>query len=306
MHWIERLNRTAGRANIGAGTTEILSWAHAEHLVDNVPHRHTYFEVCLVGRHGAGIFTVEGKPHSIGPGDVFFARPGVIHQIQNTQPQGMELFWVSWAWSPHSKGENERNASTLLRAFSDSDVLVVPDDGRVAALWNALRAVSGGPILPGSETQIAALSSSLLLALSQLGAGTNANVHPLAVLSTQEPTSHRTARLALRYIHDNLERRLPLEEVAVQVHVSPRHLTRLLRDFTGTSPADYIEQARIHRACALLREASTPIKEIARHVGYPDVHHFTRVFTRRCGVAPGTFRDGKGNVPNVQKHGALV
>lgn len=305
MHWIERLNRATGRIELGAGTTEILHWAHDPHLADNVPHRHTYFEICQVGEYGAGVFTVEGKKHSIGPGDVFFARPGVIHQIQNTQTPSMELFWVSWTWAPHSKSERGADVSTLLNAFSNSNVLVVRDDGRVATIWNALRAVADGTLLPGSATQIQSLVPTLLLALAQLGAGPILESEPTEIFSARESAGHRAARLAIRYIHDNLERRLSLEEVAAQVHVSPRHLSRLIQNFAGTSPATYIEQARVDRACALLREASTPIKEIAARVGYNDVHHFTRVFSRRCGVSPGAFRQG-GHVRKIQNSGDLV
>jgi AraC family L-rhamnose operon transcriptional activator RhaR len=195
-----------------------------------------------------------------------------------------------------------------------------------------LRAVAGGSSSTGSDTQIALLSAALILSLAQAGAGEVAKLQqtraesgsiangPVALLSTrQNGAQQMSARLAVRYIHDNLYRRLPLEEIAAQVHVSPRHLSRLLQHLTGVSPAVYIEQARIDRAAALLRHSDTPIKEIANEVGYADVHHFTRVFTRRCGVSPGAFRSGdsgsrhqgkeslrKPYVRNIQKSGALI
>jgi AraC-like DNA-binding protein/mannose-6-phosphate isomerase-like protein (cupin superfamily) len=302
MHWLERLNRSATRAELGAGTTEILHWAYTPHLSDNTPHRHTYFEVCFVGRYGAGIFTVEDVPHAIAPGDVFFARPGVIHQIQNTQRKLMELFWVSWMWTLKAV-EKSGDVSTLMRAFADSDVLVARDDGRIGALWNALQAVASTP-LPGSGAQIEALSSSLLLAIAQLGAPRHALENSLEN-ETVAP-SQRLACLAVRYIHDNIDRRLPIEEIASHVHVSPRHLSRLIHEFTGASPAAYIETARMDRARALLHKSNLPIKEIAQRVGYNDVHHFTRVFSRSCGISPGAFRDGKSDVRKIQKPGDLV
>jgi AraC family L-rhamnose operon transcriptional activator RhaR len=82
MDWITRLN--CGPKTLGAGL-ETLVWNYSPHLRDNVFHRHTYFEVCLVGAHGAGIFSVENDAHAIEPGTTFFARPGVVHRIQNGQ-----------------------------------------------------------------------------------------------------------------------------------------------------------------------------------------------------------------------------
>ena len=60
MDWIERLNRAPARLPLALGmeraAAEVLHWAYQPHLNDNQPHRHTYFEVCLVGAYGAGRF----------------------------------------------------------------------------------------------------------------------------------------------------------------------------------------------------------------------------------------------------------
>ena len=116
------------------------------------------------------------------------------------------------------------------------------------------------------------------------------------------------ARLAVRFIHDNLNRPLPLAEIAAQAHLSPRHLSRLLTRFTGKSPAHYITHARMDRARGLLLRSQTPIKEVAVAVGYPDVHHFTRAFAAHFGTPPGEMRrhPERAPVPNIQKPGDLV
>jgi AraC family L-rhamnose operon transcriptional activator RhaR len=114
--------------------------------------------------------------------------------------------------------------------------------------------------------------------------------------------------MAIRYIHDNLERPLPLPEIADHVFLSPRHLTRLFKTYAGVSPATYITRARLDRAQGLLLHTDQPIKEIATAVGYEDVHYFTRLFTRHFQRPPGSFRrqGGGPDVSKVQKIGALV
>ena len=319
MDWLARLNRGQGRVALGDGAAaRVLHWAYAAHLSDNVPHRHTYFEVCLVGEYGRGEFRVAGEAHPLGPGTLFLARPGVVHQIVNTADPLMELLWVSFALENGGDGESDGDMANLARRFADGDAVAVPDaDGRVAALWKALRAVAGTPVgLPGDAAQIDALKAAVLRALLQVGANAQAaDALPTSTAAAAaEEAGHsaeRRARLALRYIHDNLAAHtLSVAEVAAHIHVSPRHLTRLLRAFTGVAPARYIEQARLDRAALLLRRTDDPIKHVAAQVGYADVHHFTRAFARVAGRPPGAFRREGGSpiwrAAATEPEGALV
>jgi AraC-like DNA-binding protein/mannose-6-phosphate isomerase-like protein (cupin superfamily) len=306
MDWIERLNRAPARVALGGATAEVLHWAYHLHLLDNQPHRHTYFEVCLMGAHGAGEYRVEQEAHRIAPGDLFIARPGVIHQIVNTGPRRMELYWVAFQWTPGAAPAS-RTVETLLHEFTDAArVLVIPDaGGRLGQMWRLLRSVADdAPLNPTRDAQIAALMAALLLGIVQAGAGGEARLPE----GDHGDASSSLARVAVRYIHDNLNRPLAVGEVADYLHLSPRHLTRLVTRFTGVAPAAYIEQARMDRARTLLLRTDDAIKQIAALVGYRDVHHFTRVFSRRFGCPPGMYRQGLGDadVPNRQKPGALV
>jgi AraC family transcriptional regulator of arabinose operon len=310
MPWLETLNAMTNRVPVGAGAAaEVLQWSYQPHLPDNVPHRHTFFEICLVGSWGEGIFIAESRPNGITSGDLFIARPGVVHQIVNTENSLMELFWVSLRWDGAGAGE----MAGLIETFSESQtVVVVPDrGGRIGTLWRALRLLPGDDeaVLIGAEAQLELVMSALLLAILQAGAG-----FPLARATPAPRTDAHTsrARAALRYIDDNLNRPLPVGEIARHVHLSPRHLTRLLTEFAGVAPAAYVEQARMDRARTLLLRSDTAIKQIAPQVGYADVHHFTRVFTRAFGCPPGRYRltngaaDRTARGANIQKPGVLV
>ena len=309
MDWLSRLNAVPGAPGDGV---EFYSWNYAAHLSDNLAHRHTFFEICLVGAWGSGIFTVENRDYELAPGDLFIARPGVVHQIRNRQKPLMELFWVSLNWRGASEfaktaGEAARDEiaqaeAAMLGALADSPVLVARDDGLIGQLWQILRAVAEGAEHAGKDAQLAGLQRALILQIAALGAGGSA---PLP--SPRVPEPHRLARLGARYIHDNLARKLSVAEVAAHLHLSPRQFQRLFLEFAGTSPAAYIEAARMDRARHLLRASDAPIKAVAQTVGYPDVHHFTRAFGRTCGVSPAAYRNHRApDVAIVHKDGALV
>ena len=304
MDWLERLNRSLGRIPLGQGTVELLQWAYAPHLADNRPHRHTFFEACLVGQYGAGKFIVQEREHLLRPGDLFVARPGVVHQIVNTRQPTMELFWVCFGWTPPA-GRAGDEADQLLRAFADSERVVAPDgNGRLARVWQALRAAADGAPALASQAQYGALASALVLGIAQ----TATDAAPTGGEPGGAASGEAEARLAVRFIHDNLGRPLSLPEIAAQVHLSPRHLSRLFHHFTGVPPAQYVAQARMDRARGLLSHSALPIKEVAVQVGYPDVHHFTRAFAAHVGCPPAEFRrhPDKAPVRNVQNEGELV
>jgi AraC-like DNA-binding protein len=149
----------------------------------------------------------------------------------------------------------------------------------------------------------------LLLGIARVGAGPG---DPLPETPPAADAGASLARIAVRYVHDNLSRPLTVPEVAAYLHLSPRHLTRLFVRFTGVPPAAYIEQARMERARSLLLRTDDPIKQVAALAGYGDVHHFTRVFSRRFGCPPGRYRETGGAAdktprgPNIQKPGVLV
>lgn len=300
--WLTTLNRQPSALRIGSMGVDVIYHGYAAEHADNQPHRHSFFEVCLVGR-GTGSFFVAGQAQPIGAGELFVARPGVEHQIVSTGRPAMELSWI--AYQLHRDGlaqpegpELPAPLDSLLDHFATSSALVVPG-GRCAGLWKALHEVAASVELGGAAEQIGWLTAALLVGIAQA-------VAPLAL----EPAlpDRRQALLmqrALRYIDDNLGRPLSPGEVAAEVGLSQRHFTRLFREHTDTTLARYVTRARVDRARARLRDGDVPIKQIAAELGFGDIHYFTRVFTREAGVPPGSMRRGNEGRP-IHKHGEFV
>ena len=290
MDWLACLNRHHPKVAIAPGVeVEVLNWSYSESLADNAPHRHTYFEACLVGDHGRGVFIVENVEHPIGPGDLFLARPGVVHQIKNTEVPWMELYWVSFQLTP-AQGALPRH----IREFVESDAFLRHDDGAgVTSVWKALRTVAQR----GQSEAVAPLASALLLAYAHalVPSAPPEEPGPGGAVAGEQSTDRAAAgpvRLALRYISDNLDRPLRIEEVARHVNLSPRHLSRLLHRYAGTTFTAYVMQARMDRARNLLRRTDLPVKEVAARVGFRNVHHFTATFALHTGSPPAAFRKG--------------
>ncbi len=80
------------------------------------------------------------------------------------------------------------------------------------------------------------------------------------------------------------------EAMSQRFGMSLRSLRRNFRGRLGTSPHQYRIARRVQQAREMLLKTDTPIKEIARSLGYGDVFYFGRQFKRQTGVSPAAFR----------------
>ena len=102
----------------------------------------------------------------------------------------------------------------------------------------------------------------------------------------------RRVAAAIRYIRENLDLDLGVEDVALHLDVSRRALERGFRACLGQTPRAYISHLRVQRAKKLLgAEERIAMSEIARQCGFRDAPRMRLVFLRHVGVTPRRYRD---------------
>lgn len=101
-------------------------------------------------------------------------------------------------------------------------------------------------------------------------------------------------RSAIRQLQDhvigNLRDDLSVPALALRAGMSERNFARVFRAETGTTPAQFVEDARIDAARRLAEESDLPAKRLADAVGYASVDAFRRAFGRRLGVSLAGYR----------------
>ncbi len=93
-----------------------------------------------------------------------------------------------------------------------------------------------------------------------------------------------------RWITEHLTEDLSAEALAARLHLSVRHFTRLFRQRTATTPAAYVEAARLEAARRLLEDGDHGLPEVAAASGLGSVETLHRVFRRRLGTTPAEYR----------------
>ena len=119
---------------------------------------------------------------------------------------------------------------------------------------------------------------------------------------------HRRAGLppavstVVRTIEDNLDRPLPVAELAAAAGVSHNHLTRLFGSHLGTTVVGYVRRRRLEEAEHLLRNSTMPVARIARMVGIRTCRRSTRPAAGRSGKHHGRY--GTPTVVTVRRREA--
>ncbi len=160
------------------------------------------------------------------------------------------------------------------------------------------RSVGHAPLEP--DDILRSLATSMCSEVSQ-GAGTGAlfaDSISLALLSralerlpaermrVRGSFSEGQQRRLQRYIEEQLDQDLRLEELAALCGLRERHFTTLFRRAFGCSPHRYVIDRRLARGSELLSSTGYDIAEIALRLGFASSSHFATEFKRVYGVTP--------------------
>lgn len=80
------------------------------------------------------------------------------------------------------------------------------------------------------------------------------------------------------------------EDVAEHLRISYSSFRKAFREYTGFSPARYIQEVRLNKVKEVLTNSRLPIKQVAIEFGYENYDYFFTAFRRRCGMTPQEYR----------------
>lgn len=85
-----------------------------------------------------------------------------------------------------------------------------------------------------------------------------------------------------------------LPSLAERVGMTERTFSRVFLKETGTTPAAFVEMARVNRSKALLETSDWPLARIAERSGFGSADALHRAFHKRVGATPGEYRERFG------------
>lgn len=102
--------------------------------------------------------------------------------------------------------------------------------------------------------------------------------------------SNIKVRKALDFVGANYMRPIGLKDVALEVGLSPFRLAHVVKEHTGKTITQTIQNVRVQQAKTLLERTSRSCAEIAYDVGFGDQSYFIMHFKRIMGITPAKYR----------------
>jgi LacI family transcriptional regulator len=120
-------------------------------------------------------------------------------------------------------------------------------------------------------------------------------VRPTQVVTRQSTdiysTNDKYIATSLMYIHQNIDKKLQVDDIVLQVPLSRRALEKRFLDMTGYSVYKYIFNLRIEKLSQKLLETDLSIFEIALELGFTDTKNIARQFKQIKGCTPTEYRN---------------
>ncbi|WP_105382955.1 AraC family transcriptional regulator [Neorhizobium alkalisoli] len=218
---------------------------------------------------GSGRLRYQNRNYRLQGGDTFLLLVPHNHRYWLEKDERWEYFWISM------HGEETLRIHKMVLALAGPVLKLQPST--IDHLADCSLRLVKGATTPGTASAIAYEAA---MALYDGVFGSPAFV---AEQSAMQPV--------IDYINANLEKPLPVHELAEIVGLSRAHFSRSFAESEGIPPAEYVLQQRLQRAAKLLTKADfLPVKEVSIMCGFDDPNYFAKVFRRIYGITPTEFR----------------
>jgi AraC-like DNA-binding protein len=251
------------------------------------PHTHPAFEFLYLSR-GRCTWRAHGETSVQQMGDLYIAYPGEKHSTGPKRNPENHHLWMGVDLD--RLGRDGVRLAARLRA--ERPRLVTGCDEVEPVMRGLMRQVVAHRARR-TEAILACLRLFITLLEQRLDAATLATGEA-APEARRLPYSHAVQK-AMDYLQQNLERRLPLADLAaVATARSVPHFCTQFRREVGLTPAACHLQLRLNAAREALRQPAIDVTTAAQQYGFSSSQHFSTQFRRAFGVTPRSWRQGAG------------
>jgi AraC-like DNA-binding protein len=265
---------------------------------DMAPHRHSFFQVFFVAS-GTAVHEIGDRRFRAEAGSIFFVAPYTVHRVAFPADSECYVVYFSTQFVQQQLGLPDE------AALHDMDFHRLPElapfffqrhcsyqlgtSETAEARLHCLRMMEASEQRGIFDAARARAELTLLLTLvakkylkefQQLERATTGLDHSV----------DRRARAAVEYLKQNFRRTITLHEVAEEVHLTGTYLTHLLKQETGKTYKNLLDELRLEHGKELLAYTDMPMQRIAEDSGFLDQVHFTKRFKSYTGMTPGQYR----------------
>lgn len=231
------------------------------------------YQVLAITR-GQGILETATCPHlELQAGDLFILFPGEWHRFRPDPQTG---------WDENFIGFDGDYARHLMQSFftPGEPVLRGAATAETVKLIRSI-ALAAEDTSPETAPQVFAEMITLITRLVLF-----TRVHA----SGERRVIRQKINAAREQILEQSFKRIDFHGLAASLGLSYTVFRRMFQKETGHAPLEYQIEVRVSRARVLLEQTDQSVSEIAQQTGFANVFYFSKMFSKRAGQTPSSYR----------------
>lgn len=260
-------------------------------------NRHDYFEILFVCS-GAPCLIVEDRRLPMQPGDMAIIGSTVYHSTQS--PQSMQSRFGALYFDPNFiSGNGVACSAEYLGPFLNQDSgfphVISAATGLPCQIFALMEMIQQE--MPGSSRHARlAIRTYMKMILILLVKHYSAFASSVDSFKNQQRAMQSLEKF-FEYLPRNVGEAMRAPDAARMCNLGEAKFATYLRELTGRSFRNYVNQYRVERAQTALEETDYPISEIAQEMGFCDQSYFGAVFHKFTGMTPLAYRHRHSAVP---------
>ncbi|MEX3773545.1 helix-turn-helix domain-containing protein [Pseudomonas sp. MYb118] len=259
---------------------ETISTRSREHQWEIKPHRHADLCQLLFVFKGQAELEIEGQRTQLSEPTLLVLPPLSVHGYRFSEDVEGVVVTLAAPLVAHLQAQLGHSINAL--ALADS-YPAGPDSAYLDSLFNALQAEYTRQ-QPAREMLMHSLVSVILVWVSRQALQRRS--------ATQRPQRTREYLNGfIQLVEETYRQHVKVEDLAHRLGISVSHLNSTCRELAGQPALQIVHERQLLEAKRLLTYTSMTIYEMSDVLGFSDPTNFTRLFRRRVGISPKTFRD---------------
>lgn len=242
-------------------------------------HRDDYYAFGMV-EGGSCRVAIDFREYELSEGEMIVVQPGQVHRVADAGDARASILFVDSAFVDSPARQILAEYALCPSPFRLTGAL----RAELGQLFALIARRTGGPEDDDSRRIVRSLSDAVVGMIAEAVRKAGGRV--------SAKRRHVEIVLAFRELLAGDERivRSP-SHYAAALHISPVYLNEVVKGVTGENVSGYIQSEILLRARRMLVYTQQQIGEIARTLGFDDCAYFTRLFTKRTGMSPTSYRE---------------
>src|SRR6218665_208244 len=261
-----------------------MEWLEKNRWQQNaVPHRHNYFVIIWVKK-GTGVHMIDLDKFELQNDTVYCITPGQVHLLkQNGDAEGYVMSFTAEFMGTEESNLDLLFNTGLFNTFSHSPVIRVDaevKDEMEDAVKRMMKEYANFFLLRSEILR--GFLKIFLIYLTRQFEKTN-----------QQPAQSKNIDLMRRFLsllEKNYITKRMVTHYADELVVTPNYLNEVVKKVSGFPASHHIQQRIILEAKRQAAYSNVTMKEVAYHLGFDDMAHFSKFFKNAAGVSFTDFK----------------